>query len=309
MLYYYIAEHLATYNEEHDNQYRAFGIGWYEQLKDCPPWVDTNTRGCPHPNGVIIAGSSKTEHGMKVRLLDLVKKEIKDLPDLSCPVTDVGMTYDDSTGVLTVAGGDQYDDRGESEVTNNVFQLSVSSSGATWSQLRNLNFKVTDPMLVNDDKYLYVLGGDANDAANLTCARKSKAARNGRWSYIKNLPTVGGFSMEHHYCNGKYGGALWYGNKVRVLTRRECLTYDNTNNTWDRTSYPDSSITHLTPIVHKRMIVASIERSNPPFTIERLDIKYGTWHHPTFRIVTPHESCIGAGRFTSVHKYSNFCDT
>ena len=309
-VYHYIAAHLVTYCDHQENRHMALGLRWYE-LEECPEWYDEHTRGCPYPNGVIIAGSSQVGHGMKVKLIDLSNpKQNQNLPDLEFPVTDVGMTYDSDTGLLTVAGGHQYDKKGGKKTTNSVFQLYVPNIGAKWDKLPVLPFVVTDPMLVNDDEYLYVLGGDTNGTANLGCVRKSKTDREDQWFHIERLPTVDGVSMEHqYYYGGKYAGALWYDKNVRVLTRSECLTYDSAGNTWDRNrkSYSDTSIRHLTPILHKQSIVASIQRKdNPTTTIERFDINAGNWINAARPIITPHESGIGAGRIISVQKNLNF---
>ena len=124
--------------------------GWEDTMK-CPSWFDTHTRGCPHPNGVVIAGSTQIkQHGMKVELLDLWRKGTKHLPNLGYPVTDVGMTYDVGTGMLTVAGGDRYDNEGGSQtLSNKVFQLSVPRGGATspaWETLIDLPCEVARPI-------------------------------------------------------------------------------------------------------------------------------------------------------------------
>ena len=272
---------------------------------ECPTWFDTHTRGCPHPNGVFIAGSTqRKEHGMKVELLDLSRKGTKHLPNLGFPVTDVGMTYDVGPGVLTVAGGDQYDNEGENQVlSGNVFQLSVPRGGVvspTWEKLISLEHKVSNPMLVNDNEYLYVLGGDNE----VTCVRMAKADKMQGWRKIKDLPKKVGVPIDYYqYSGGMYSGALFYRGQVRVLTRTECWTYDNTNDKWDKQPYSGGAkIKYLTPIIHNNVIMVSMEREHQPITIECLEIESGAWHKVAYyakESTPPANSRVGAGKFTS----------
>ena len=216
---------------------------------------------------------------MKVELLDLWRKGTKHLPNLGYPVTDVGMTYDVGTGMLTVAGGDRYDNEGGSQtLSNKVFQLSVPRGGATspaWETLIDLPCEVANPMVVNDNEYLYVLGGD-NEVA---CVMMSKADKEAGWRKIKDLPKEAGVPIDYQYSGGMHSGALLYKGQIRVLTRTECLTYENTNNKWDIQPYSSGTkIKHLTPIIHNNVITACIQRENQPITIESFDIDTGAWY-------------------------------
>ena len=290
MMYIAITARLATYNEDQDNWYREFlPSGWTKRWQG-PSWFDKKTRGCRHPDGVIIAGSEDIAHGMKVALIDLTHKRTVPLPDLDYPVTDVGITYDDVTEVLTVAGSDKYDANGGVELSKAVYRLSELSTEATWTKLEDLPDVVASPMLVNDNAYVYVLGG----VDSVRCVRMLKTDTT-NWRDIKVLPSEVGIPVANKYSGGVYGGALLYKHQVRVLTTTECLTYES-NNTWSAVPYSGTRITKLTPVLHKGDIVACVQRGHPGIAVERFEIALKSW---SVLSTTPYKSGIGAGRITS----------
>ena len=68
-----------------------------------PDWFDLCTRGCPHPKGVVLAGSSTQPR--KVALINLADDKTEywhDLPE-DYAGDAIGMVFDDD--VLTIAGG------------------------------------------------------------------------------------------------------------------------------------------------------------------------------------------------------------
>ena len=82
------------------------------------------TIGCAHPDGVILAGAGDHNTGNHVVLLNVRTKQPVPLPDI-----------------------------------NQVHQLNVGGDGG-WVKLPSLPHTVANPMLVCDDSYVYVLGGD-----------------------------------------------------------------------------------------------------------------------------------------------------
>ena len=109
------------------SRFKYFVVDEWKDLKKCPKWYDKGTRGCSHPDGVLIAGSTRKKYAKKVAFMDQNKGDIVDLSDLRHPVTNVGKKYDDTTDMLTVAGGEIYGvSYDESNETHTGFQLPMS---------------------------------------------------------------------------------------------------------------------------------------------------------------------------------------
>ena len=244
---------------------------------------------------------------MKVALMDLRNKDIIDLPDLKYPVRHVGMTYDVDAKMLTVAGGQKYSD-GESSLSNVVFQL-PDYGDYEWKELPELNYEVANPMVVNDKKYLYVLGGEG-------CARCVRISKKNpeKWEKLPNLPTgvelPQGATLEEEYNGNLYSGAVLFDGKVRVLTRSQYITLEDdpegiAKKSWQVESYVDNTIRHLTPAIYQGRIIAGIQRDKPLEVHQTDEVSVEFFMDPEkYPIVywipleaTPTDCAIGAGRF------------
>ena len=271
-----------------------------------PSWFDQHTRGCPHPYGVILTGSSKEGDEKKVIFLDMHHKKVVKLPVLEYILKNVGMVYDDKTGKLTIAGG-KYPDGTLSKL---VWQLPHVSQDAVWEELTALQEPVANPMLVNDDTYLYVLGGeDCRKCVRMCKDPKNEEAK--KWKKLDDLPRT---LVTIEYSNGLYSGALVCDGKVTVFTRTMFLALeddpkDATKKTWIDKPYgddpdmeePKSKIAHLTPILHGNFIAAGIQRCSAKkntaetFQTDSKGNKYWKIYQKAYG-----EGQIGAGRFISV---------
>ena len=60
--------------------------GRWEELIQKPVWWDEYTRGCAHPDGVLLAGAKNHNTGNHVVLLNLRAKQLVPLPGKSCDV-------------------------------------------------------------------------------------------------------------------------------------------------------------------------------------------------------------------------------
>ena len=282
-------------------------------MSHCPPWYDRCTRGCPHPNGVILAGSSLEGYGMKVAFLDIRYNNLIMLPNLNYNLRHAGMNYDVDDKILTIAGGEKHD--GGISSTRAVFQLLELAETARWRELPELSYTVVSPMVVNDDKYLYVLGGLNCQTCVMMCKEEKKD-----WEPLDPLPLEAGVSMNVHYCGHLFGGALWFKKKVMVFTRTNYLTLDKhhddkSKKVWKPNIYgidPENvdvtSIRHLTPILHEGGIIAGIQREpktsteTEEITVEmfKTDLDGCKYWKPFESASTIIHSKIGAGRFLSV---------
>ena len=273
------------------------------------PWCDEHTSGCPHPDGVILAGSSKEEYCKKVALLNIYTGKVTQLDDLTYNLKNAGMVYDDNTEQLTIVGANP--DNGLSSV---VLRLPQINEDALWEILKIISYPVINPMLVNDEEYLYVLGG-VNSAK---CARMSKEGIDNEWVKIKALSDEEEDQLADEYnCNG-YSGALVCNETVLVFTRTEFLILENdaseeTGTIWKSVQYgtdpnpkpknPMGNITHLTPMLCNGDILAGIkqEPTKDQKTVKKkivgklIENPEGNWHWEHC-ISAPENAEIGAGR-------------
>ena len=117
-----------------------------------PDWYDESTRGCSHPDGVILAGSADPEDARKVELLDVRNCRRVKLPSLPHPVADCGILFDEDTNILTVTGGICYE-HGDWQDCTYTFRLKELSEVGKWEQLdAQLQVQVLDPVLICDNK-------------------------------------------------------------------------------------------------------------------------------------------------------------
>ena len=287
-----------------DGLYKLFTCAseWQDVHKktiEYPSWFDAHTKGCTHPEGVILAGSSKEGDENKVIFLDIRRLTVVKLPVLEHILKNVGMVYD--TGRLIIAGGENPD----GTLSKRVWQLPQLNNGAVWEELTALEEPVANPMLVNDEEYLYVLGGE--DCRK--CVRRCKDPKNEDEKKWKNLDDLPRTLVTIEYSNGLYSGALVCDGKVTVFTRTNYLVLDPIKETWTGTPYggpkikAKDKITRLTPIVHGDELAAGIQRGSPErYIAEKLQtdsngIKYWKKYQKGFE-----KGEIGAGRFISVLK-------
>ena len=270
-----------------------------------PSWFDEHTRGCTHPDGVILAGSSKEGDENKVIFLDMHHNNVVKLPVLEHNLKNVGMVFDNDTGRLIIAGGKTPD----GNLSKLVWKLPQLDKDAEWEELTALQEPVANPMLVNDKEYLYVLGGE--DCTK--CVRRCKDPKDEEEKKWKNLEDLPRTLVTIEYSNGLHSGALVCDGKVTVFTRTKFLALevdrqDPTKKTWIDNAYGDDpkmkakhKITRLTPILHGDEIAAGIQRDSAKRnTVEILEtdskgIKY--WKEKKKGFETGE---IGAGRFISV---------
>ena len=274
------------------NYYNSITMRWEPQMR-CPGWYSHYTKGFPHPDGVIIAGSSIIKETMKFAFMDFRNKSTVNLPHLGYYVRNIGMIYDHSTGMVTVAGGEIQNRIGSWKKTNTVIQLPRLVRDSRWNKLPSLTYAVANPMMVNYAEYLYVLGG----FGCARCVRMSKNNQNGGWEALDELPKEGGIPLGVEYSGDFYSGALVYDKKIRVLTRTRIMTLNGTR--WTQEQYTDTNIQQLMPIVHRGRIIASVQRGHRPnhtISIANYNIGSRSWEYAA---LTPERCTIGAGRIAS----------
>ena len=187
-MYVLVSDCVATLSADQDDHYKILlpHGSWVKSPVGCPGWFNEESIGCAHPRGIIKAGSSIEQFGNKITLVDLQSKKKKKLPNLDCVIKEFGMVYDDRTAVLTLVGG-YTNCSGTIKANRVIFQLSLISTTPSWREMSTkLPYDVNNPMLVNDDEYLYVLGGEGC----VTCVRMSKKNPDS-WEKLNDLPKEG----------------------------------------------------------------------------------------------------------------------
>ena len=262
-------------HDDGDNKFYLYDIDNYftwKYIMDGPSWYGIGTRGCCHPSGTILTGSSVENGAKKIVLMRFDDGSTIELPDLPCSVADVGMVYDARTDILTIAGG-RNNNGGQWITTSNVFQLRnlktiieraerqrywakkrnmvalKDFTPVNWDKLDDLPFAVSDPILVNDNEYLYVLGG----RGNLQCARIRKGQTTG-WQIICALP---------YPCDGEnHGGAFYINQTVTLISVSHIMKLQNTGNhqSWQFTQFRDNAIRRCIPMLYFRRLIAVLNR-------------------------------------------------
>ena len=71
-----------------DGWYKGYNedTGRWEELIQKPEWWDGYTKGCAHPDGVILASAGDHNTGNHVVLLNVRTKQVVPLPGKSCDV-------------------------------------------------------------------------------------------------------------------------------------------------------------------------------------------------------------------------------
>ena len=133
--------------------------------------------------------------------------------------------------------------------------------------------------------------------------------RKDNWEVLDDLPKgddlPAGASLVEEYNGNLYSGALVYDKKVKVFTRTRCLTLESNPQTWTSQPYAsspgklDSTIKHLTPVLHEDGISAGIERKQQGITVEKCNTSDGKKYWQEL-VPAPKKGEIGAGRFLSI---------
>ena len=275
---------------------------WREVETKYPSWFDKHTRGCPHPDGVILAGSSKEGYEKKVVFLDIYRNNVVKLQDLEHNLKNVGMVFDDNTGKLTMAGGKNPD----GTLSSLVLQLPRLNKDAAWEELKVLEEPVAYPMLVNDKEYLYVLGGERSRKCVRMC-KKPKNEDEKEWKNLENLPEPEA-KQDNEYSGGLYSGAIVDQGKITVFTRTNFLVLEDPLKPWTSKSYVASpqmskgNITHMTLISHGEKIAAGIKRQFASLKTFEMLITDHDGNKSWYLLKSASQGAqIGAGKFVSVN--------
>ena len=169
---------------------------------------------------------------------------------------------------------------GEWKESDNVYQLNVGGDGG-WVELPSLPHAPVGPMLVCDDRYLYVLGGDGCKV----CVKIDKNNQQ-QWTTFTHLPVE---------CDDVLGGVLVINNTVLVMSPSHQMTLNTQTDTWTTQEYKDNNITLCTPVWYRDKVTASVVRGDGAHTVECYNSTTNTWD-----VLYRAGASAGAGLFLSL---------
>ena len=172
-----------------------------------------------------------------------------------------------------------------------VCQLHVKEAcEQEWKVLPSLNHGRYDPIVLNVDNYLYVIGGGDDE---LSCERRKHGSQEGDpWETIKPLPEA----LDDYLG----GGGVVINNTINIFTSKYFMIYSTQNNNWPKREYKKENFICCTPaLTPNGEIYASVTRDHhlglgpPVTTVEKYDCSNNVW-------TVVYDSCklqSGAGRF------------
>ena len=170
---------------------------------------------------------------------------------------------------------------GEWKESDKVYQLNVGGDGG-WVKLPSLPHTPRWPMLVCDDRYLYVLGGYNGCKV---CVKIDKNNQH-QWTTFTDLPVQ---------CTNVRGGVLVMNNTVLVMSPLQHMTLNTHKETWTTQEYKDNNITQCTPVWYRDKVTASVHRGGGAQTVECYNSTTNTW-----TVLYRTDASTGAGWFLSV---------
>ena len=181
-----------------------------------------------------------------------------------------------------------YQEHGIIKKRRKVCQLNTKISIEDWKELPSLKHSRYDPVLLNHDQYLYVIGGGDGQ---LTCERMKHGSQDlNPWKTIAPLP-------EALDCDFGGGGVV-INNTINIFTSEHFMRYSTQNNDWAKGEYKKEKFTCCTPaLTPDGEIYGSVTRDHPSgtsvTTVENYNCSNNVW-------TCVYDNCelgSGAGRF------------
>ena len=289
----------------------------FDLRKKCPKWIDEGTRGCPIPNGVLLAGSKDRPTAPWVNIIEIgyeVPHPVQIY--LPHPVQAQAMVYDAETELLTMAGGIRFTSTEDPEVPNpckQVWQLKLFTKDSQWESLPDLPDGVYDPVLLSRGGTLHVIGGYTKLTEQLadgvtyaeptpedgTTLCRVLGTKDKEWKLVKELRAP---------IDAPLGGAgVIHRGIILVITKTMAQKYEPVNDEWIRKDYDDTTIYKCTPAVgpdNKICAIAHYKKEGEDKQVGILEYDFATnkWTAGS-EVYSPFYSSdveVGAGRFMSL---------
>ena len=216
------------------------------KMMNIPEWVDNCSFTASHRERVVIVGGWNDGAGDKrALLLDMADNtKVTQLPDLPQPCDSTGVVLSDND--VYVVGG--YNNK--SRELNSVYYLPLGSDA--WQRKKTMPHTVQCPLVIQHQQCIFVLGGCINDCllgVNKTSAVSQYNVKDDTWKQCSDMPSA---------CSNDVSGVVVHDNKIKVITRRNCLMYADDTDTWTVKQY-DSIGDRVNAFIRKGEICAAVE--------------------------------------------------
>ena len=200
---YYTSEDSCLYQYESKN-----GNNECLKMMNIPEWVDDGSSVASHKERVVIVGGWN-KRALLVDMTDNTK--VTQLPDLPEPRWGTGVVL--SNNDVYVVGG----------VNNrcclsSVYYLSLGSD--TWQTKKSMPHAVRDPLVIQHQQCIYVLGG-YNYSVQSSVSQYN--IKDDTWKQCNDMPVA---------CDSDEAGVVVHEGRIKVITVDRCLMYADDTDTW-----------------------------------------------------------------------------
>ena len=184
------------------------------KMMNISEWVDDCSAVASHRERVVIVGRFNGGSGDKrALLLDMTDNtKVTQLPDLPEPCWYTSVVLSDND-VYVVGGCNN-----NSGNFSSVYYLSLGSD--VWQTKKSMPRAACRPLVIQHQQCIYVLGGYNNGNQSSVSQYNIK---DDTWKRCSDMPLA---------CSNEDAGVVTHDNKIRVITRRNCLMYADDTDTW-----------------------------------------------------------------------------
>ena len=242
---------LVSWNGKHDSEIMTYsfdGDNWSALNMQPPVSHESKSMVCNHDNGILVvhpldetkALNEKSQNRVSVMFYTQLNISIK-TPVNMPTVRDAGVICDQD--ILYIVGGTI--PKLDSITQKSSIFYSFDIQGRQWRQLPPLPHPVINPIVLKDQTYIYVIGGNNSQLA----ARYEKEKMT--WEEIQPL--------EQPFISSKCGG-VDYTNYLLIITPTYSLMYDKKNDWWQQKIYEGDRLACQPVLIDNDVIVNVVRR-------------------------------------------------
>ena len=189
------------------------------KMMNIPEWVSDRCSIASHRERVVIVGGWKGDtYDKRALLLDMRDNtKVTQLPDLPEPLCGTSALLFDN--VVYVVGGIN-----GSDWLNSLHCLLLGSN--IWKTKTSMQQTVSNPLVVQHQQYIYVLGGFSNKVNHSFVSKYN--IEDDTWKQCSDMPVA---------CSNHEAGVVAHGDKIKVFTGDKCLIYAYDTDTWTVKQY------------------------------------------------------------------------
>ena len=265
---YYISEDSCSYQYVSKN-----GNNECLKMMNIPEWVDDGSSVASHRERVVIVGGLNYDDGDKrALLLDMTDNtKVTQLPDLPGPRWGTGVVLSDND-VYVVGGGNNTGD-----CVSSVYYLSLGSD--VWQKKKSMPHAVKDPLVIQHQQCIYVLGGYNNDRDQSSVSQYN--IKDDTWNQCSDMSVP---------CDSDGAGVVVHEGRIKVITVDKYLMYADDTDTWTVKRYNKLG-DRINAFVRRGQICAAVQNDDDTYSMmtyddvdnvwktehEKIDKVWGTW--------------------------------